>query len=403
MAFAVPCYICRVVHGSGANKGASNAVMHLALLNHAYDPQYATPDALLNRYTSLTGWAEAVAARGWKVSVLQRYHQDTHLVRQGVDYYLVADRLSPMPRLWQIPHTLHYKAAELNADVVHFNGLLFPLPLRHLAGLLPHTPIVVQHHAERPRQGWRYLVQKVGLSRAEGFLFVSQEQAQMFRTAGLIRPNQPVFEVMEGSTLFKQQPRDYARRATGLTGSPQFLWIGRLIPLKNPLVVLDGFAQVVQQHPQARLAMIYHDAPLLAEVQAKIEKTPALQRTVTLVGKVPHSMIETYLSSADYFVLGSNYEGSGYAVAEAMACGVIPLVTDIASFRMMTDGGNIGALWQVGSAESMVSATEGLLQKDRLEESARVRDFFTQRLSYAAIGRDAEAAYHAVVSARRAA
>lgn len=377
--------------------------MHLAILNHAYDPQYSTPDALLNRYTSLTGWAEAVAARGWKVTVLQRYREDAHMVRHGIDYDFVADRLPPMPRFWQIPGTLHHKAARLNADVVHFNSLLFPLQLRHLAGLLPTTPIVVQHHAERPRWGWRQLLQKIGLSCAAGFLFVSQAQAQMFRIAGLIRATQPVFEVMEGSTLFKQQPRDHARRSTGLNGSPQFLWIGRLIPLKNPLVVLDGFARIVQHHPQARLAMIYHDAPLLAEVQAKIEKTPALQRTVTLVGKIPHPMIETYLNSADYFVLGSNYEGSGYAVAEAMACGVIPLVTDIASFRMMTDGGNIGALWQVGSVESMVSTTEALLQKDRLAESARVRAFFTQRLSYAAIGRDAETAYHAVVSARRAA
>jgi glycosyltransferase involved in cell wall biosynthesis len=377
--------------------------MHLAMVSHAYDPQYSSPDALLNRYTSLTGWTEAMVARGWKVTVLQRYREHSQLVRNGVEYHFVADALSPMLRFWQIPTTLHRKVAEVNANVVHSNGLVFPLQVHHLARMVAPTPLIVQHHAERPRVGWRRLIQKIGLSRAGGFFFVSKEQAEMFRTAGIIRANQPIFEVMEGSTYFRQQPRDIARRATGLSGTPQFLWIGRLIPLKNPLVVLDGFAQVVEQYPQARLAMIYHEAPLLAEVQAKIERTPALKRTVTLIGEIPNAMIETYLSSADYFVLGSNYEGSGYALAEAMACGVIPLVTDIASFRMMTNGGKVGALWQVGSVESMVAKTHELLKRNHAEESARVKDFFSQRLSYSAIGRDAEAAYHTLITAGRAA
>lgn len=376
---------------------------HLAMVSHAYDPQYSTPDALLNRYSSLTGWNEAMVARGWKVTAIQRYRENAHLIRNGVEYHFVADRLAPMARLWQIPTALHQKVAEIGADVVHSNGLIFPLQVHHLAGMVGSTPVMVQHHAERPRTGWRRLIQKVGLARARAFFFVSKEQAEPFRAAGIIRPSQAVFEVMEGSTHFQQKARDWARRSTGLSGTPQFLWIGRLIPLKNPLVVLDGFAQVVAHYPQARLAMIYHEAPLLAEVRAKIEQTPALKRTVTLVGEVPNPMIESYLSSADYFVLGSNYEGSGYALAEAMACGVIPLVTDIASFRMMTDGGKVGALWEVGSAESMVAKAQELLNRNQAEEAVRVKQFFAERLSYAAIGRDAEAAYQSLIAARRAA
>lgn len=377
--------------------------MHLALLNHAYDPQYSTPHALLNRFTSLTGWAEALSARGWKVSVIQRYRDDAYLEQQGVQYHFVADRLPPIPRFWQIPTALHQKTAQLNADVVHFNGLLFPMQLNHLASRLPNTPILVQHHAERPHRGWRYILQKFGLSRAGGFIFVSDAQADMFRKAGLIRPTQPVFEVMEGSTRFRQQPRDLARRTTGLYGTPQFLWVGRLIPLKNPLVVLEGFAQLVEHYHQAHLAMIYHDAPLLADVQATIKASLLLQRHVTLVGKVPHPMIESFLSSADYFILGSNYEGSGYAVAEAMACGVIPLVTDIPSFRMMTDNGTIGALWKVGSAASMVSNAHTLLQQDRWALSQQVREHFARQLSYEAIGRDADNAYRSMIQLRQAA
>ncbi len=54
-----------------------------------------------------------------------------------------------------------------------------------------------------------------------------------------------------------------------------------------------------------------------------------------------------YYNSADYFVLGSHYEGSGFSLVEAMSCGVIPIVTDIPSFRMMTNNGKIGTLMEV--------------------------------------------------------
>ena len=40
-----------------------------------------------------------------------------------------------------------------------------------------------------------------------------------------------------------------------------------------------------------------------------------------------------YYGAADVFVSGSHSEGSGYALIEAMSAGVVPVVTDIPSFR----------------------------------------------------------------------
>ncbi len=374
--------------------------MHLALLNHVYDPQYADADALLDRYTSLTGWAEAVQQQGWRVSVVQRFTRNVQIERNGVMYDFVRDMLPPFPRTWHVPMAFHRRVEQLRPDVAHFNSLLFPLALRHLQSVMPSVPVVVQHHAERPKRGWRRLVQQVGLARAAGFFFVSHAQAEMYRETGTIRPDQPVFEVMEGSTPFRALPRASARAQTYLRGTPCCLWIGRLIPLKRPLVVLEAFARLVEQYPTAHLSMIFHEAPLLGEVEQKIAATPALKERVTLIGKVPHRDIQAYLSSADYFVLGSEYEGSGYALAEAMACGVVPLVTDIASFRMMTDNGRIGALWEVGSAISMVAAAQRLFSRSWAEESAQAFAHFVSHLSYEAIGRGADHAYRTVLAER---
>jgi len=154
------------------------------------------------------------------------------------------------------------------------------------------------------------------------FFFTSQEQAQDWQLAGIIRPRQPVFEVMEGSTTFLPSDRLSARQRTGLHGEPLFLWVGRLDRNKDPLTVLAGFELALPALPKARLAMIYHTDELLPAVQARLAANPSLGAAVTLVGRVPHDQIEPYFHSADYFVLGSHSEGSGYALVEAMACGV---------------------------------------------------------------------------------
>ena len=43
-----------------------------------------------------------------------------------------------------------------------------------------------------------------------------------------------------------------------------------------------------------------------------------------------------FYSAADLFVVGSHHEGSGYSLMEACACGAMPVVTDIPTFRLLT-------------------------------------------------------------------
>ena len=370
--------------------------MHILLINNVYETGLPTSDNLLARYHSLTGWAEALVEVGAQVSVLQRFHSNTSQVRKGVHYEFIRDRYPPRLRARQIPLRLHRMAGQLarqeTAAVAHINGLIFPLQTAHLRACLPgHCAIVAQHHAEKPFKGWKKWVQRWGLSVVDGFFFTSQEQAQDWQLAGIIRSPQPIFEVMEGSTSFMPAERASARQRTGLRGEPLFLWVGRLDHNKDPLTVLAGFEQALPAMPQARLAMIYHTEELLPAVQIRLAANPRLREAVTLVGRVPHDQIEHYFHSADYFVLGSHSEGSGFALAEAMACGVTPIVTDIPSFRMMTDRGRVGMLWPVGDAHALMAAI--CLTTTQLAAPRNTRQFFEQTLSYPVIARRALAAY----------
>ncbi len=48
--------------------------MNVVLVNYAFDRALRDPDALLGAYQTLTGWAEAAAAAGAHVSVVQAFH-----------------------------------------------------------------------------------------------------------------------------------------------------------------------------------------------------------------------------------------------------------------------------------------------------------------------------------------
>ena len=99
------------------------------------------------------------------------------------------------------------------------------------------------------------------------------------------------------------------------------------------------------------------------------------------------------------FVVGSHHEGSGYALMEALACGAMPVVTDIPTFRLLTADGTLGALWTPGDAGDCARALVAAPPESDAERE-RVADHFARELSWDAVGRRAVEIYRQVVAAR---
>ncbi|MBK7203835.1 glycosyltransferase family 4 protein [Candidatus Amarolinea dominans] len=363
---------------------------HLVIVNYACAPDLQNPDELLDRYFSLVSWADGLALAGAQVTVVQATALDAQRHRRGVTYLFVNDGLGPHPRAWQIPRRLHGAVTQARPDVVHVNGLLFPLQTWALRQRLPRTcPLVVQHHAERPWTGARGAAQRLALRSCDGFLFTALALAQPWQAAGIIHPTQPVFEIMEGTSDFRTRPRAEARAITGLTGDPVLFWAGNLDANKDPLTILDGFELALAHLPAARLYMAFRFADLLPAVRARIAQRPALRETVELLGNLPRADIEPYYNSADFFVQGSHHESTGYALLDALACGVVPIVTDIPAFRVLTHDGLLGALWPPDDAGAFAASLVSCARRPLALQAAAVTDFFDARLSIPAVGRQA--------------
>jgi glycosyltransferase involved in cell wall biosynthesis len=162
--------------------------------------------------------------------------------------------------------------------------------------------------------------------------------------------------------------------------------------------VLDGVSRAAQVLPGLRLWCCFATAPLQRSVERRIAGDPSLAQRVHLLGRVPHERVQTLMQAADLFVLGSHVEGSGYAVIEALACGLPCVVTDIPSFRSLVGQGEHsgGELWRCGSAASLSDALVRAAARPGLGRAARAR--FEAEVSFEAVGRKLDRAYRTLYS-----
>jgi glycosyltransferase involved in cell wall biosynthesis len=342
--------------------------------------------------------AEMVSGCAQRVTVVQACNESTALNLGDVGYRFLA----PAPGQCTISTGIRFAQLirGLQADVFHVNGLSFPNDVIELAALAPETPIFLQDHADRVPGFWRRRTHRRGMSAAAGVSFCSLQQAQPFIEAGLISPDTRLFQIAEASSRFTPGDRACARAATGLFGDPALLWVGHLNENKDPLTVLTGVSQAVRTLPNLQLWCCFGAAPLMSRVRQRIAEDDRLRNRVHLLGWTCHGRVEQLMRAADIFVLGSHREGSGYSLIEALACGLPPVVTDIASFRSLTGAGAAGALWACGKAETLTKALLSVAAQPQAAARAATRTHFDKTLAFDALGRQLVAAYQELSECR---
>lgn len=107
---------------------------------------------------------------------------------------------------------------------------------------------------------------------------------------------------------------------------PYLLWIGTQEQRKNVHAVLDAFAGVADGHPDLTLVLHGPHGWLGSELAEGIAARGIGKRTVVSEGTLSVAVLAAMYARAEVFVFPSLYEGFGFPVIEAMACGT-PVVT----------------------------------------------------------------------------
>jgi len=355
--------------------------MKIVFASYVYAPGFTSPQLWLKRINCYIGILEALA-KNHKVISIEHIDYEGEYAQNGVHYHF--RKFSKVGRY--LPYAMNSFIKKQKPDVVFIHGLDKPLQVVQLRLILgKNTPIIIQNHAEKPFTGIRKQLQRIAGRSINATLFASYAMGAEWITKGNLTSPEKIHEVMEVSSVFHQVDKLSAKAKTGVNGQPIFLWVGRLNQNKDPLTVVKAFLAFVKNSPDARLYMIYQNDELINEIKAALVEDH--RDAIVLVGKISHDDLLYWYNSADFIVASSYYEGSGTAVCEAMSCGCVPVLSDIFSFRMMTDNGRFGVSFEPGNEEQLLSALMDTQQMDMDDQKAKTLAYYQSNLSFEAIAK----------------
>lgn len=346
--------------------------------------EYNKPEQVLERHRLVTRYAELLKGK-LHITLVKHAGFEGFCEDGGLIYHF----FKGINKFRFLPFKANRFIAREQPDVVLVQGLGFPLQVIVLRlQCSSSVKIVVQHHGELPFKGIKLGFQKLASKCVDAYLFTSAGNAEVWKQKGVIANKQPVFEVLEASTDFFALDKMECRQKLNIhTKGNVFLWVGRLNENKSPLTIVKAFAQYLHLKPLSRLYMIYQTTEQLDEIKTLLCADKRLESAVYLVGCVPNNKLSLWFSAADYYLSGSFKEGSGYALLEAMACGCIPVVSDIPPFRKNTENGKYGYLYKTGD-EWALYKTLCDLEKISAISSDDVIQHFNEQLSFNRIAED---------------
>lgn len=264
----------------------------------------------------------------------------------------------------------------LAPDVFVLHGMHAVWNMFTFLSLFKTTRIFVQHHGEQVFSWPKSWFQRYNDRFVDGYFFSSGDMATPWLKLRQIATTKKVFEMLEATSSFEPVSRSSSN------ADMKFLWVGRINANKDPETLIEGFRIFLNERPDAKLVVISSDRSALKKLE---ESLGSANTSIKLIGPVDHREMQPWFLKANFIVSTSLYEGSGIAVLEAMSCGCIPILSDIPSFRTMTNNGHIGFLFAAASAPALAAALRKAATMDIITEQERVHSHFDKHLSASAI------------------
>jgi len=248
-------------------------------------------------------------------------------------------------------------------DIVHVHSQEAGLPMRLVAWLAGTAKIIYTPQTiDIRRANWQGVYLQIERMLAHlTDLIISVNEFDRKRLISLSISANKVVTIPNGIDLTRFDALinpSHIREDLGLlAGRPLIMQVGRLSPQKKPLAFLKGAAVVARRYPEAQFALI-GEGPLQAALVQQIQAL-GLQEQVHLLGWRDQAF--KLLAAADIVTLTSQWEGTPYALLEAMAWSR-PIVTTAANgCSEVVNHGVTGYLAPVGDIDAWADAVINLL------------------------------------------
>ncbi len=249
------------------------------------------------------------------------------------------------------------------ADVVHLNGMpVLAAAVRRLG-----MPTVLVFHG-RPRRIFDPFIRRATAVVSYG------DTLQHLR--GGVRPD--TVDVPPGLDATSPPPPpglDVRRELNVPRDAFVVLFVGRLVPIKNLPLLMEGFARAVHQNARLHL-LLCGEGQLRAPLERRVERL-GLRDRVHWAGYVPHQDLAAYYRASDALAITSAYDNFPFVVLEAMAAGLPVVGTRVGGIPLQVDEGATGLLVRPGDADELARVFTALAQDrgraSRMGEAARDR------------------------------
>lgn len=196
-----------------------------------------------------------------------------------------------------------------------------------------------------------------------------------------------VHNAIDGATFHHEDP-SAARAKLDVGGArPLIISVGHLISRKRHHVLLDSFAALRKDYPNALLAILGARSSERSYPELLAEKCRQLgiAEHVRFVGSCPPAEVAVWLRAADVFALGTAREGCCNAVLEALGTGV-PVVTTPAgdNTHFVRDDVN-GFIIPIDDAPAFTTGIRRALARD-WDQQGIARALYDQVGSWAGVG-----------------
>jgi glycosyltransferase involved in cell wall biosynthesis len=149
--------------------------------------------------------------------------------------------------------------------------------------------------------------------------------------------------------------------------APRLLFAGALIPLKNPLGLVNAFALARNAVPDAHLALIGPQPdPAYAKIVRDRVKTLGLTDSVDIVASVDNKRMLHEIATARAVVLFSRQENAPTIIAQAMAAGKPVVASHVGGVPEMVDDGETGFLVESEDEATLADRLARVLEDQHL-------------------------------------
>lgn len=207
------------------------------------------------------------------------------------------------------------------------------------------------------------LVERKNVARASCLHALTRAEARHFVNFGA---RSPIAIIPNGVEIPRQKdPSLFLNKFPVLQGKRIVLFLARLHPKKGLDLLIEAWAKVAREHPDAHLVLAGPDSE---GTQARIEQyinQHRLQASVSFTGMLRDQMKWSALAAAECFVLPSYSEGLSVSALEAMGMGLPVIVTKPCNMPEVT---HYQAGWEIApEVPALTTALSELLNNSHFE------------------------------------